>query len=374
MRELAYYDEHFFAHTWSNHKREIGLVVSVRSKRKELDDPAVSEVIGVVMLLAMVITMMGGVFVFLTPYVSDFQDNTAWSNADGIAERLDNRIDVVAGEINDTGLRTTISTITSSITPILNSEEWTISADLTPDDIITVIEQNQSSFEVTSVNETATSALIWTQSGHQHIDFLSASTQIIVNHELNLGNTYYVTIYDTNGKEIHRHVKASLSGLMVKTEVNTGQHEIALVNDGRYDRFSDEPWSITYPPDMNIDELFDGTMRVSLSLRTINTVGGLPDGRRASFDFTSAGPISLFTGDAWNFRFGFESTLGPTITPQLSETWLTDYTLHRAAGTLDQHRGISPWQRTSGIDGLTVDGGNSVIDLEVDLQIVEVSE
>ena len=127
----------------------------MRSKRKELDDPAVSEVIGVVMLLAMVITMMGGVFVFLTPYVSDFQDNTAWSNADGIAERLDNRIDVVAGEINDTGLRTTISTITSSITPILNSEEWTISADLTPDDIITVIEQNQSSFEVTSVNETA---------------------------------------------------------------------------------------------------------------------------------------------------------------------------------------------------------------------------
>ena len=58
-----------------------------------------SEVIGVVMLLAMVVTMMGGVFVFLTPYVNDFQDNTAWSNANGIAERLDGRIDVVAGPV-----------------------------------------------------------------------------------------------------------------------------------------------------------------------------------------------------------------------------------------------------------------------------------
>ena len=43
----------------------------MRSRSKREDDLAVSEVIGVVMLLAMVITMMGGVFVFLTPYVND---------------------------------------------------------------------------------------------------------------------------------------------------------------------------------------------------------------------------------------------------------------------------------------------------------------
>ena len=60
----------------------------MRSRSKHDDDLAVSEVIGVVMLLAMVVTMMGGVFVFLTPYVNDFQDNTAWSNANGIAERF----------------------------------------------------------------------------------------------------------------------------------------------------------------------------------------------------------------------------------------------------------------------------------------------
>ena len=346
----------------------------MRSDSKSDDVVAVSEVIGVVMLLAMVITMMGGVFVFLTPYVNDFQDNTAWSNADGIAERLDNRIDVVSGERNNTGLRTTISTITSSISPLLNTEEWTLSADLTNKDSITITYLNQSAFELNSENETAKSVLIWTQNEQETVHFNLSHTQVTINHQLNLGGTYYVTAYDKDGNEIHRHVKASLSGLMVKTIVNSGQHEIALLNDARYDKYSNEPWSITSPPDLNIEELFDGTIRVSMSLRTVNTEGALPDGRRANFDLNSAGPLSLFTGDAWNFRFGFESTLGSTITPQLSETWLTDYTLHRAAGTLDQHRGISPWQRTSGIDGLTVDGGNSVIDLEVDLEIVEVSE
>ena len=85
------------------------------------DDHAVSEVIGVVMLLAMVVTMMGGVFLVLTPYVNDFQDNTSWANANGIAERIDSRIDVVASSSNDTGLRTTINSLSSSIVPVMNA-------------------------------------------------------------------------------------------------------------------------------------------------------------------------------------------------------------------------------------------------------------
>jgi len=156
--------------------------------------------------------------------------------------------------------------------------------------------------------------------------------------------------------------------------VQTGEHSIALVNDARYDKFSNEPWTISTPPDMNIEELFDGTMRASLSLRTINAVGPMPNGRNAVFDIESAGPISLFSGDAWNFRFTFDSALGPTITPQMNEGWLTDYTLNRASDTLEQHRGISPWLRISGSDGMTIDKGGSMIDLEIDLQIVEVSK
>ena len=345
----------------------------MRSNRKSKDDLAVSEVIGVVMLLAMVITMMGGVFIFLTPYVNDFQDNTAWSNANGIAERLDGRIDVVAGASQDTGLRTTISTTTSSIIPILNAEEWTIAADLSPIDEVTVTYLNKTSFGIFSQNETANKVIIWTQASEQIIEFNASNEEVIINHGLNLVDIYIVTVF-ADDEPIHRYAKISVSGIQINTKVQNGQHSIALLNDARYDKFSDETWSVTSPPNLNIEELFDGTMRVSLSLRDVETIGSMPSGKDARFDIRSAGPINLFSGDAWNFRFTFESALGPTITPQMNEGWLTDYTLNRASDTLDQHRGVSPWQRASGFDGLTVDKNGLPIDLEIDLQLVEVSK
>lgn len=336
-------------------------------------DRAVSEVIGVVMLLAMVITIMGGVFVFLTPYVNDFQDNTAWTNANGIAERLDGRIDVVAGASSDTGLRTTIPLTMSSISPLISAEVWTVSADLTAGEIVTVTYINQTTFSIVSENETANRALIWTESGEKEILFNETFEEVFVSHDLNVADIYIVTVFDDE-TEIHKHAKIPISGLMVKTKVQTGEHSIGILNDARYDKFSDETWTISSQPDMNIEELFDGTMRASLSLRDVDTVGAIPDGRNAIFDIRSEGPITLFSGDAWNFRFTFESSLGPTVTPQMTEGWLTDYNLHRASDTLDQHRGISPWLRASGIDGMTIDHGNSMIDLEIELQLVEVSK
>lgn len=325
------------------------------------------------MLLAMVITMMGGVFVFLTPYVNDFQDNTAWSNANGIAERLDGRIDVVAGASADTGLRTTIPSTMSSISPLINAEVWTVSADLTASEIVTVTYVNTSTFSIFAQNESADKVQIWTETGDVEITFNASNEEVLVNHDLNVADIYIVTVF--NGDiEIHKHANIPISGLMVKTKVQTGEHMIGLLNDARYDKFSDETWSITSSPDMNIEELFDGSMRASLSLRDVDTVGSIPDGRNAIFDIRSEGPITLFSGDAWNFRFTFESSLGPTVTPQMTEGWLTDYNLHRASNTLDQHRGISPWLRASGMDGMTIDKGNSVIDLEIELQLVEVSK
>jgi len=344
----------------------------MRSRRKSDADLAVSEVIGVVMLLAMVITMMGGVFIFLTPYVNDFQDNTSWSNANGIAERLDGRIDVVAGASADTGLRTTISTTTSSIRPLINAEQWTVSADLTADDTVTVTYLNQSSFSIFAQNETAEKVLVWTQDGEHEVVFNTSNEEVIIEHELNVADIYIVTVF-SDEKAIHRHAKIPISGIQINTKVQNGQHSIALLNDARYDKFSGETWSISTPPNLNIEELFDGTMRASLTLRDVDTIGSMPDGNDARFDIRSAGPITLFSGDAWNFRFTFESSLGPTITPQMSEGWLTDYNLNRASDTLDLHRGISPWQRASGFDGLTIDKSGSAIDLEIDLQLVEVS-
>ena len=346
----------------------------MRGAHAHRNDAAVSEVIGVVMLLAMVVTMMGGVFLVLTPYVNDFQDNTSWSNANGIAERLDSRIDVVASSNEDMGLRTTVNSLTSSISPILNAEIWTVSADLTPTESVFVTYINQTAFSIHAINESAVKATVWSPAGEQTVSFNASYEPVIIDHNVTLQGTYIVSVYNNQDQIIHKHMQASLSGLMVRTSVQTGEHSIAVLNDARYDKFSGEPWDVSIVPDMKIEELFDGTMRASFSLRNVDAIGALPNGRNAVFDIQSLGPVDVFSGDAWNFRFSFQSELGPTITPMMNEGWLIDYNLHKVSDTLDEYRGIRPWQRASGFDGLTIDHPGQVIDLEIDLQLVEVSK
>ena len=71
--------------------------------RLDDDTAGVSEVIGVVMMLAMIISVMAGVWVFLQPYIKDFEDNTKWSTATGLADRFEDRIDVVSASPEGTG-------------------------------------------------------------------------------------------------------------------------------------------------------------------------------------------------------------------------------------------------------------------------------
>ena len=343
------------------------------TRQRAEDELAVSEVLGVVMLLAMVVTMMGGVFMMLTPYVNDYQDNSSWANANGIAERLDGRMEIVGGASEGTGIKTTIPSGTSTISSLTNLEVWTVAADLTATERIEVEYLNGTRFSVLAYNETATSITIWTPTASFEEDFTPSNEPIIVNHNLSVHSMYIVTIHDIDGKDLHRSAKISLSGLKIITSIQNGEHEIALVNDARYDQFPSGSWTIAEKPELDVDELIDGTMRASLKLRDVKINGSAPNGRNAQMEFVSLGPIDLFSGDAWHFRYTYYCNLGFTITPQMHEGWLTDYTLNRASDTLDLHRGISPWLRASGYDGFTIDGGTNKIDLEIDLQRIEVS-
>ena len=84
-----------------------------------------------VMLLAMVITIMGGVWVFLNPYLSDFEDNTNWNSATGLADRIEDRLEVAGNAPDGTGFRNTLAIQSTAIRSVQNVEHWTISADLT---------------------------------------------------------------------------------------------------------------------------------------------------------------------------------------------------------------------------------------------------
>jgi len=90
------------------------------------------------MLLAMVITIMGGVWVFLNPYLSDFEDNTNWKSATGLADRIEDRVEVAGNAPEGTGFRNTLAMQSTSILTVQNIEQWTISADFTSQERIEI--------------------------------------------------------------------------------------------------------------------------------------------------------------------------------------------------------------------------------------------
>ena len=92
-----------------------GVHFETYARRIADEDESVSEIIGVVMLLAMVISILGLVLVALQPYVNDFDDNKNWSTARVTAEQIQDRINLVGSAANGTGIAFTIPLISSSL-------------------------------------------------------------------------------------------------------------------------------------------------------------------------------------------------------------------------------------------------------------------
>lgn len=335
------------------------------------DEEAVSEVLGVIMLLAMVMTIMSGVFVFLQPYLADFEDNANWKSAQGIAERLDDRLSVAAASPEGIGIRTTFAMQATSIRTLQFVEDWDLAADLSSGDAVTVDHRDEDSFTVTARNQTARSVTVLTPVGTE-IHALSASNaSTLVEHNVGSEHWSVITVHDADGLPLHRSVTWAMSGLEVHTSLGTGEHRIAMSNHGRIERLGDDPWDLQHAPALSVDTLVNGELRLSIALRDITTTGGIGGGR-VPLEFVSLGAMELFSGEVWNLKFGMRNTVADSITPQIHESWLMEYSLHRSSGTLDTFVGLAPHQRASGADGFTVATGGAPLHLEVDMTRVEV--
>ena len=180
-------------------------------RRLEADARGVSEVLGVVMLLAMVITIMGGVWVFLNPYLSDFEDNTNWNSATGIADRIEDRLQVAGNAPDGTGFRNTLAIQSTSILSIQNVETWTVAADLTPNERINVRHVNESVIGILSANETARSVSIEHPNGEFTATMEAAHEEILIQHDAFSSHWMVITVYDEVGEPLHRSVMQTAS-------------------------------------------------------------------------------------------------------------------------------------------------------------------
>ena len=337
------------------------------------DERAVSEVLGVVMMLAMVITIMGGVWIFLNPYLSDFEDNTNWNSAHGLADRIEDRIDVAGASPEGTGIRHTFAMQSTVIRPIDLVESWTIAADTTPLDSVTVTHHSPTSVGIFAMNETATKITIETPDGTITKTFTPSHEEVFLTHNQSQQHWIVTTVYGEDDLMLHRHVKYTLSGVEILTNIGTGEHQLAMINNGMAEKFPDSPWKVSQFPSLEIDRLANGEFRLSLVLSDVRFNGSIPTGANVGLEMVSQGPMTLFTGQAYNVRFNTVNTLNDVITPQYSEQWLMDYNLNRASGTLEEFTGLSPWARASGADGISIDTNGEALYFEMDVMRVEVS-
>jgi len=351
-----------------NRQTNPAFVCSLRDEQR-----GVSEVLGVVMLLAMVITIMGGVWIFLNPYLSDFEDNTNWNSATGLADRIEDRIEVAGNAPEGTGFRNTLAIQSTSIRSVQNVEHWMLAADLTPDDRVTVRHLNDSAIGIQAANEAARSVSILSPSASFSAVFGANHLETVVNHNASSSHWMIITVYDNDGRALHRHVTLTLSGLEITTSLGQGEHQIVLMNNARAERFPNGAWDVSAMPLIEFDRMANNELRLSILLTDIIANGSIGNGNNIGMEFISQGPMTLFTGEAHNVQFQVTNALHDVITPQYHDRWLSEYTLQRSSGTLDTYIGLTPYLRASGSDGFGVSSQNLPLYFEVDLQRIEVS-
>ena len=337
------------------------------------EERAVSEVLGVVMLLAMVITIMGGVWIFLNPYLSDFEDNTNWNSATGIADRIEDRVEVAGNAPEGTGFRNTLAIQSTSIRAVQNVEQWTIAADLTPSERIVLRHVNDTTIAVLAANETARSVTVQSPGILVEQDIAPSHLEVMVTHNASASHWMIVTVYDADDVPLHRQVRISLSGIEIHTSLGQGEHQIVLMNNARAERFPNGAWEVSAMPLVEFDRMANDELRLSMLLTDVTANGSIGTGNNIGMQFVSKGPMTLFSGQAYNVQFQVLNALHDVVTPQYHDNWLSEYTIQRSAGTLDTYIGFAPYERASGADGFSVSAQQLPLYFEVDLQRVEVS-
>jgi len=337
------------------------------------DENGVSEIIGVVMLLAMVVSILAIVMVALIPYVDDFDDNKNWSSARVLCEQVQSRIDVVGSAPNGTGVAFTLPLVTNTLRSLDLVETWTIQADISGLDRVDVRLVNATAFEISSQNETISSVSVSNDGILHTYNVTSVGATHSFDSQQYFGRELIIDVENAEGVSIHRLVRLQLSGLQMNTNLNVGVLNTAIINHGMMSRMPNKAWNIEKFPTLHVEETFSGQRRVTLMLSDIQTTASLPAGKSSTLEIISRGPLTLFDHDARNLRFSVDNQLHSNINPQFTELWTGDHMIHQATGDTSTYFGFAPWERSSGADGIGLFPQDEVILLEIVIQRVEVS-
>ncbi|MDE0574102.1 MAG: hypothetical protein OSB32_00765 [Candidatus Poseidoniales archaeon] len=332
------------------------------------DERAVSEIMGVTMLLAMVISTMSGVIIVMQPFMEDLTDNRDWAAGSVAATQFNDRLLVVAESPAGTGIVVNSQHIFDTIEPLRNAEIWQISADLAGHDRVSVSLDN-GIIHVNSLNETASSVAIQTSVGSEQWDLSEGQGELTTN--LSMQEWISVDVLNDMNQTIHRWIQTPLDGVQLRTPLTEGTFQINLVNGARIEQLPNQPIDVRSYPRLHHDQTLDGGLRVSLVLIDVD-IEGMQRNSDVSLDLESRGVIAFFNDQARNLKLLPEFTGLDNPESRYLRQWTDSFDLHRATGDSSEYVGFGPDGRLSGVEGLTLHPTTSDFHLDVILQQVVV--
>jgi len=336
--------------------------------RQTADERAVSEIMGVTMLLAMVISTMAGVVVVMQPFMQDLTDNRDWAAGSVAATQFNDRLLVVAESPAGTGVVVNNQHIKDTIEPLRIAEIWQISADLLGHDRVTVSMDN-GIITISSLNNTAVSVHIQTSSDSEWWNLSDGQGEITTN--MSMQQWMKIDVLNSNEQAIHRWIQTPLDGIQILTPLTSGSFQINLVNGARIEQLPNQPIDVRSYPRLHHDRALDDGLRVSFVLLDID-VEGLQRSTDVSLDIESRGTITFFDDEARNLRLMAEFTGLDNPESRYLRHWTDSYDLHRATGDSSEYIGFGPNGRLSGAEGMTIHPASSEFHLDVILQQVVV--
>ena len=335
--------------------------------RQSAGERAVSEIMGVTMLLAMVISTMAGVVVVMQPFMQDLTDNRDWVAGSVAATQFNDRLLVVAESPEGTGVVVNSQHVKDTVTPLRNAEMWQISADLAGHDRVTVSMEN-GIITISSLNESAYSVRIQTADETELWDLMDED-QIITN--VSIEGWIQIDVLDEDQRVIHRWIQVPLDGIQIRTPLTSGTFQVNLINGARIEQLPNQPIDIRSYPRLHHDTNLYGGLRVSFVLLDVDVMG-LERNTDVSLDVESRGVITFFDHEARNLRLIAEFTGLDNPESRYLRHWTDAYDLHRSTGDSSEYIGFGPNGRLSGAEGMTIHPASSEFHLDVILQQVVV--
>ncbi|MBT4059733.1 MAG: hypothetical protein HOE69_05435 [Euryarchaeota archaeon] len=326
---------------------------------------AVSEILGVTMLLAMVVTVIGGVFVLLGPFMDDISDNREWSSGSVAATQLNDRILIAAQTPEGSGLVQQNAQISRSMDSLRDAEIWQVQADLNGFDR-TIVSLYGDSLIVSSLNRTASIVHLSDANSNQTLSLTNGSGNFTIS---GLSGNIFIDIEDIHGAISHRFVEVSLDGIRMKNIMTDGDYSVDLINGGRIEKLPKQPVAVKQFPRLNTDLLLDGTPRVSLILLDLD-ISSTASRHMTNVHIDSNGQQTLFNEEARNLIIDVEIAGDPSISPQYAHHWTGDYNLFLTGDSVEDYHGFGPYGRLSGLDGMTLYPTDPPFELLVSLQSV----